>query len=88
MTFYAIIVAQRAKKQVERLPIRLKDRIGVILEEVLAAGPFVGKSLKGALKGLYSYRIGDYRIIYDVIKDRLAIRVVKVMHRREVYRGP
>jgi len=88
MTLYTIVVAQKAKKQIECLPVHLKYRISVILEEVLAADPFVGKSLKGTLKGLYSYRIGDYRIIYDVIKDRLAIRVVKGMHRREVYRGP
>jgi mRNA interferase RelE/StbE len=34
----------------------------------------------------YRIRIGDYRVIYEVIDDVLIIEVIKVGHRRDVYR--
>lgn len=35
---------------------------------------------------VYRVRVGDYRIVYEVIDDVLIIHVVRVGHRREVYR--
>jgi mRNA interferase RelE/StbE len=35
----------------------------------------------------YRLRVGDYRVIYDVIDAELVILVVGVGHRREIYRG-
>jgi mRNA interferase RelE/StbE len=43
------------------------------------------KALKGA-EGLLRVRVGDYRIIYAVRDAELVVLVVKVAHRREVYR--
>ncbi len=34
----------------------------------------------------YRVRVGDYRIIYEVLDDRLVVQVVRVGHRRDVYR--
>ena len=36
---------------------------------------------------LFRVRVGDYRIIYQVISDRIVIVIIRVRHRREVYRG-
>ncbi len=36
--------------------------------------------------GVYRVRVGDYRIVYEVFDDRLVVHVVRVGHRREVYR--
>ncbi len=36
---------------------------------------------------VYRVRIGDYRILYEVIDERLVIQVVRVGHRRDVYRS-
>lgn len=85
MTRYTIEITQKAGKQMSKLPPLTKSRIANSLEN-LASEPYEGKILKAALKGLYSYRIGDYRIIYQIIKNRLIILVIKVMHRRDVYR--
>ena len=46
---------------------------------------------RGALKmagpeGFYRIRVGDYRVIYTVEDDRLIVLVVRIAHRREVYR--
>ena len=86
MSLYTIIISPRAKKDIESLPDNLKSRISHALCNVLAPNPFLGKALKADLKGKYSYRIGDYRIIYSIVKHELIIQVIKVNHRREAYR--
>lgn len=45
----------------------------------------LGKPLNGKLKPLWSYRIGNYRVITDIQDDRLVILAVNIEHRREVY---
>ena len=46
----------------------------------------IGERLKGRLGQLWKYRIGDYRIIADIQDKVLLILVVRIGHRREVYR--
>jgi mRNA interferase RelE/StbE len=48
--------------------------------------PYQGKKLSGELADRYSLRVGPYRILYRIFKDRLVIFVIDVGHRREVYR--
>lgn len=45
-----------------------------------------GKALSGNLKGLWRYRIGDYRLLVDIQDDKLIIVAVDIGHRREIYR--
>lgn len=85
MSFFSVVIAPIAKKQIDDLPVNIKPRIASALS-VLMRDPFMGKALKAQLKGLYSHRVGDYRIIYSIVKRRLIIQIIKVMHRREVYR--
>jgi len=35
----------------------------------------------------YRIRSGDYRIVYDVFDDRIVIYVIRIRHRKDVYRG-
>lgn len=86
MNRYDIIIAPRAKKEIDSLPGYVKSRIADVLMNVLAGNPYIGKALKAELKGLYSYRVGDYRIIYSIRNRELVIQVLKVAHRREAYR--
>ena len=68
----------------ERDP-RLLDRIDAALDAD-AAEPRSGKPLKGAFAGQWSYRIGQYRILYRIENRRLVILVLDIGHRREIYR--
>ena len=45
-----------------------------------------GRPLTGDFKGLWRYRVGDYRIVASIEDDRFVVLVVTVGHRREVYR--
>lgn len=53
----------------------------------MARNPFPGgvKKLQGEEK-IYRVRVGDYRIIYEVQSAVLVVLVLKIGHRREVYR--
>jgi len=44
-----------------------------------------GHALLGDLKGLWRYRVGDYRIVADIRDREMLVMVVTVGHRREVY---
>ena len=45
-----------------------------------------GRALTGDRKGLWRYRVGDYRIVAAIEDDRFVVLVITVGHRREVYR--
>jgi mRNA interferase RelE/StbE len=46
----------------------------------------LGHALTADRKGLWRYRVGDYRIVAAIEDDRFIVLVVTVGHRREVYR--
>ena len=46
----------------------------------------LGKALSADLRGLWRYRIRDYRAICQIEDDRLVVLVLRVAHRKEVYR--
>ncbi len=50
----------------------------------LKENPKAGKPLVGPLKGRWSLRVGDYRILYEITRETVVILTVN--HRREVYR--
>lgn len=46
----------------------------------------IGEALKGELGELWKYRVGDYRVLASIEDDVLRVLVVRVGHRRDVYR--
>lgn len=62
-------VARRARKALERL----------------AVDPRLGKPLRGELTPFWSYRVGAYRIVYEIRGSDLVVLVLLIGHRREVY---
>lgn len=54
------------------------------LEAALSEDPHQGELLSGQFKGLRKYRIGEYRVIYSIEKDR--VLVLRIGHRSTVYR--
>ena len=43
------------------------------------------KQLKGDLAGYYRYRVGDYRVVYEIDREQKRVVVTVIAHRREVY---
>jgi mRNA interferase RelE/StbE len=70
------------KKLLKEVQARLKHRI-----DILAENPFPrGVKKLSAEEDLYRLRIGDYRIVYQVQGKALLILILKLGHRKNVYR--
>ncbi|MGR3218511.1 MAG: type II toxin-antitoxin system RelE family toxin [Candidatus Anammoxibacter sp.] len=64
---------------------RLKSRIKKAIEERLAISPHkYGKPLRKTLKGYWKLRVGDYRIIFKIVKNE--VWIFGIIHRRDVYK--
>ena len=84
---YNLKISVKAKKQLDKLVSSLQKRILDYLEEILDDPFSSGKALSGSqLKGLWRYRVGEYRLICDIRKNQLIITVVKIGHRSSVYK--
>ena len=78
-----------AAKELKKLGKTEAARIITTLEKriaVLDDPPTLGSALTGDLGGLWRWRIGDYRVVARIEDERILILVVRVAHRREVYR--
>ena len=86
MAIYRLEVRPRAEKELAALPRdahrRVARAIDALAEDPRPAGCV---PLKGG-EGLLRIRVGVYRVIYLVEDDRLVVLVVRIGHRREVYR--
>lgn len=82
---YRIRIKASAAKALRKLPPPERRRVTRAIDR-LADEPHAGGTLKGEFAGLRRLRVGSYRIVYEVIAGELMILVVRVAHRREVYR--
>lgn len=77
---------EEARLALDKMPENLADLILRKVEEHLAKDPVaIGKPLASNLKGLFTYRIGDYRVIYKIDREVIEILVTKVAHRSIAY---
>jgi mRNA interferase RelE/StbE len=86
---WTIEYAASVQKPVAKLDPQTRKRIRTFLEDKVAhlENPrSQGKALTGPLGGLWRYRVGDYRIVCDILDQRLVVLVVKIDHRSNVYR--
>lgn len=85
MADYKIIVKPSAVKELEAIPNPYLKTI-VTKIDALKTHPRPHGCEKLSAKERYRLRVGPYRIVYSIADQELIIWVVKVAHRREVYR--
>lgn len=78
----------RVQKQMRKLDSSVRDRIHKYMAEVaLLENPRSrGKALTGSLAGLWRYRVGDYRVVCNILDDQLIVSVINIGHRSLVYK--
>ena len=82
---YSIKIKSSASKSLSR--ISKPDRLRLIEAiERLRDEPLAGGVLKGEFSGLRRLRVGVYRVVYEVIHEQVSVLVVRIGHRRDVYR--
>lgn len=82
---YSVRIKKSAAKELARLPRDVRERLIEAIDK-LGEEPLTGVLLKGGLRGLRRLRVGDYRIVYEVLDGELIVLVVRVAHRRRAYR--
>lgn len=84
---WTIEFAESASKTLGKLDKPVAQRIIKFLRERVVIDPrAVGEALQGNLAPMWRYRVGDYRIICDIDDVTVKVIVVKIGHRREVYK--
>ena len=78
---------KRAVKELTKIDKFNQSVILSYLKEVVASSSVRahGKPLKGKLKGLWRYRVGNHRVICQIEDNRCVVFVVRVAHRKHVY---
>ena len=69
---------------------KIYAKIATYIYPQLQNNPFYGpniKKLKGEYEAFYRYRIGDYRLFYQVNKDQITVFIITLLHRKDAYRS-
>ena len=86
MNRYQIEIKASAKKELARLPRSIAEKV---VERIkwLADNPRPDgcKKLRGE-DSVYRIRVGDYRVVYSIVDQCLIVEVIRIRHRREVYK--
>ncbi len=84
---YKAIWHEETLKDLKNLDRTTAKKIVAKVKNYLIQDPVkLGLLLKGTLKGLYRYRIGDYRIIYVIDQAEKKIIILNVNHRKKIYK--
>ncbi|TDP44234.1 type II toxin-antitoxin system RelE family toxin [Aminicella lysinilytica] len=90
MTEFHVEFTEKAKKQLKKLDKHTAALIlGWIRKNLEGCNNprQQGKGLSANRSGEWRYRVGDYRIIAEIMDDRIVILVLSIGHRSDVYKG-
>jgi mRNA interferase RelE/StbE len=82
---YEILFTDTSLKQFKKLEKEVQERIIKALERIRIRPEIHVKKLVGDPG--YRLRVGDYRVILDIEKDKLIILVIKIGHRKNIYKN-
>jgi mRNA interferase RelE/StbE len=87
---WIVELSEGADRELDKLDMQHRRRILKFLSERVARlddPRAIGEALHGSRLGeFWKYRVGDYRLICKIEDDRLIVLVLRVGHRREIYR--
>lgn len=83
---YKLEILPAAKRQLDRLPADARRRVSEAVNRLGENPRPAGVKKLAGEESLYRVRAGDYRIVYRIEDNRLLVLLLKIGHRREVYR--
>ena len=81
---YKTVFTRRAAKDISKLEPEIKEKIGDALKRYSKDPLNYARKMVDPSIGSYRFRIGDYRVIFDIECNEII--VLRVGHRREIYR--
>ncbi len=82
---YSIQITASAIKDYRKIPDREAKRINTVID-ALAANPRPTGCKKLEGRDAFRVRVGDYRIIYEITDKILTVYVIRIRHRKDVYK--
>ena len=83
---YVVTFAQSARREIERLPANIVNRVFPRIELLaLEPRPPGCRKIVGAER-LWRVRVGDYRVIYEISDEERTVDIIAVRHRSQAYR--
>jgi len=82
---YEIVYTKRAAKDIAKLDHKIRRQIKGSLEKYKESPLGYARKMVDPAFGSYRFRIGDYRVIFDIEENKIVI--LRVGHRKEIYKG-
>jgi len=83
---YKIVVKASARKEIERLPVNVTEAIDKKIT-MLADNPrLIGSVKLSGFINLYRVRVMDYRIVYSIHDEIIVVEIIKIAHRKDIYK--
>ena len=86
MASYSVELTRTAEKQLRRIAKRDRNRLVEAIQRLVdRPRPHGARKLQG-YDDVYRIRVGQYRVVYEVFEDRVIVIVLKVGHRKDIYK--
>lgn len=83
---YEVLIERRAERDMRRLSKELFSRVASAIQKLAENPRPVGcRKLSGSVDD-WRIRIGNYRVLYEIDDPQQKVRIMRVRHRRDVYR--
>lgn len=83
---YKLFIDDKVIKDLKQIDKFWQKKIIEVIKAKLVENPYIGKPLVGNLSPYYRLRVADYRIVYEINEDEVVVIVVKIQHRKDVYK--
>jgi mRNA interferase RelE/StbE len=85
---YSVLLRPGAKRDLASLPLAARRKISRAIDDLASEPrPRGAKLLAGTRdERIWRLRVGDHRVLYEIRNDELVILVIRIGHRREIYR--
>lgn len=87
MTKYTIRIAPKAQRDFKKLDQKVRKRVTEVIKSLATnRTPQQFKPLMGHDIAQFRLRIGDWRVLYDVYDDNRVVLILRIGHRKDIYR--
>ncbi|MCL1492479.1 MAG: type II toxin-antitoxin system RelE/ParE family toxin [Pseudanabaena sp. Salubria-1] len=83
---YEVQILPKAARQIKALSLEIRQDITLTIQSLANEPRPIGVKKLSGEKDIYRVRVGNYRVLYQIIDKVLVVVFVSVGHRREVYR--
>ncbi len=87
MTSYTVEFTTASAREVRKLDPHIRRRILTAITALQADPRPAGAKKLSGFDQAWRIRIGDFRVLYEIVDDTVLVTVFRVAHRRDVYRG-